>query len=53
MLSLAIIFFVIALIAILLGFGGVGALASNIGYFLAIAALILFVINFVTTRTTN
>jgi uncharacterized membrane protein YtjA (UPF0391 family) len=51
MLRLAIIFFVIAIIAILLGFGGVGALASEIGYFLAVLALIFFVINLVTRKT--
>lgn len=45
MLRLAITFFVIALIAILLGFGGVGGMAMNIGYVLAVIGVILFIVH--------
>ena len=50
MLRTAITFFIIALIAILLGAGGVGSLAMNIGYVLAVIGVILFVVNAVTGR---
>ena len=47
MLNTAITFFIIALIAIALGFGGVGGLALNIGYVLLAIGVILFIINFI------
>ncbi|MGJ8696501.1 MAG: DUF1328 domain-containing protein [Verrucomicrobiaceae bacterium] len=50
MLRTAITFFVIALIAILLGAGGVGSLAMNIGYVLAVIGVILFVVNALTGK---
>lgn len=50
MIRLAVTFFIIALIAILLGLGGVGGLAMEIGYFLAVVGVVLFVINVVTKR---
>ena len=45
MLRTAVTFFIIALIAILLGAGGVGSAAMQIGYVLAIIGVVLFVIN--------
>ena len=50
MLRLAITFFVIALIAILLGFGGVGGMAMNIGYVLAVIGVILFIVHALTGK---
>jgi len=44
MLSWALTFFVIALIAAVLGFRGVAGLSAEIGYFLAVLALIFVVI---------
>jgi uncharacterized membrane protein YtjA (UPF0391 family) len=52
MLRWAIAFFVIALIAAVLGFSGVAAGASNIAYFLAVLFLILFVISLIVGRGT-
>jgi len=51
MIRTAVTFFIIALIAILLGAGGVGSLAMNIGYILAVIGVILFVVNAVTKKT--
>ena len=43
----AIIFAVIALIASLLGFGGVAGLSSNLAYIFLVVAVILFIVAFV------
>jgi len=51
MLRIAVTFFIIALIAIALGFGGLGGLAMNIGYVLAVIGVILFIIHAVTGRS--
>lgn len=50
MLRTAITFFVIALIAIALGATGVGSLAMNIGYVLAVIGVILFIVNAVSKK---
>lgn len=50
MLRTAVTFFIIALIAIALGFGGVGSLAMNIGYLLAVIGVILFIIHAIAGR---
>lgn len=50
MLSYAVTFLVIALIAFLLGAGGVGAMAMNIAYVLAAIGVILFIVNAVTRK---
>jgi len=50
MLRWAIAFFIIALIAAVLGFSGVAQGASNIAYFLAVVFVILFVISLVVGR---
>lgn len=52
MLRWAIAFFIIALIAAVLGFSGVAGAASNIAYFLAVAFLVLFVISLIVGRGT-
>ena len=44
MLHYAIVFFVIALIAALLGFGGVAGLSADIGWLFAILAVILLAV---------
>lgn len=51
MLNWALIFFVIALIAAVLGQRGVAGLSAEIGYFLVVVALIFVVIAFLTGRT--
>ena len=43
----AIIFAVIALLASLLGFGGVAGLSSNLAYIFLVVAVILFIVAFV------
>ena len=43
----AIIFAVIALIASLLGFGGVAGLSSNLAYIFLVVAVILFIVAFI------
>jgi uncharacterized membrane protein YtjA (UPF0391 family) len=48
MLHYAIIFFVIALIAAALGYGGVAGLSARIGNLFVVVAVILLVIAFVT-----
>jgi uncharacterized membrane protein YtjA (UPF0391 family) len=50
MLNYAITFFVIALIAALLGFSGVAGLSYQIGYLFAVVAVIFLVIALVTGR---
>jgi uncharacterized membrane protein YtjA (UPF0391 family) len=47
MLRWALIFFVIALIAALFGFGGVAGAAAGIGKFVFFAALVLFVVGLI------
>jgi uncharacterized membrane protein YtjA (UPF0391 family) len=44
MLNWALTFFVIALIASLLGFGGIAGLSAQFGYLCAVIALILLVV---------
>ena len=44
MLNYAITFFVIALVASALGFGGVAGLSAQIGWFFAMVALVLLVV---------
>jgi len=53
MLNHAITFFVIALIATALGFGGVAGLSAEIGWFFAILAVVLFALAMVTGRGRN
>ena len=50
MLSWAIVFFVIALIAAVLGFRGVAGLSANIGYLFAVLAVIFLVVALLTGR---
>jgi uncharacterized membrane protein YtjA (UPF0391 family) len=50
MLSWAITFFVIALIAAVLGFRGVAGLSANIGYLFAVIAVVFLVVAMVTGR---
>lgn len=50
MLNTAIIFFVVALIAIAIGFGGVGSIAMNIGFVLLAVGVILFIVNAVSRK---
>jgi uncharacterized membrane protein YtjA (UPF0391 family) len=51
MLSLALTFFVIALIAAVLGMGGVAGLSAEIGYILVVVALIFVAISFFAGRS--
>lgn len=50
MISTAITFFIIGLIAVALGFGGVGGLALNIGWVLLAIGVVLFLVNAVSRR---
>lgn len=50
MLHYALIFFVVALVAALLGQRGVAGLSAEIGYFLVMAAVVFVVIAFLTGR---
>ena len=50
MIGYAITFFVISLIAALLGFSGVAGLSYQIGYLFAVLAVIFLVVAFVTGR---
>lgn len=47
MLRWAIIFFVVALVAAALGFGGIAGMSMDIAKFVAVIALILFVVSLV------
>lgn len=47
----AIIFAVIALLASLLGFGGVAGLSENFAYIFLVLAVILFIVGFISRRT--
>lgn len=51
MLRWALIFLVLAVVAAILGFGGVADIAVNIAYVLGIIFLILLVVHIVTGRT--
>lgn len=50
MLSWSVTFFVIALIAALLGLGGVAGMSADIGWFFAVLAVIMLVVTFITGR---
>ena len=50
MLSYALTFLVLAIIAAVLGAGGVAAMATNIAYVLFVIALVLFVVGLVSGR---
>jgi uncharacterized membrane protein YtjA (UPF0391 family) len=50
MLHWALIFFVVALVAALLGFRGVAGMSAQFGYLFAILAVVMLVIYFVTGR---
>jgi uncharacterized membrane protein YtjA (UPF0391 family) len=50
MLSWAITFFVIALVAALLGFRGVAGMSANIGYLFAVIAVIFLVVALLSGR---
>jgi len=50
MLSWAVTFFVIALIAAVLGFRGVAGMSANIGYLFAVLAVIFLVVALITGR---
>ena len=47
MLNIALTFFVIALIAALLGFGGVAGLSADIGWLFAVLAVVILVVGLV------
>jgi uncharacterized membrane protein YtjA (UPF0391 family) len=53
MLSYAITFFIIALIAAALGMGGVAGLSAEIGYLLVVISLIFLVVSLVAGRGTR
>lgn len=50
MLNLAITLLIIGLIAVALGFGGVGSLAMNIGWILLVVAVIVFIVHAISGR---
>jgi len=50
MLHWALTFFVIALVAAVLGFGGVAGLSANIGYLFLVVAVIFLVVGLLTGR---
>jgi uncharacterized membrane protein YtjA (UPF0391 family) len=50
MLNWALTFFVIALIAAVLGFGGVAGMSADIGWIFAVIAVILLVVGMLTGR---
>jgi len=51
MLNYAVTFFVIALVASLLGFGGVAGLSAQIGWFFAMIAVVFLVVALVSGRS--
>lgn len=53
MLSYAVTFFVIALVAAVLGFQGVAGLSAEIGYLFAVLAVIFVVVALFTGRSTT
>ena len=50
MLHWALTFFVIALVAAVLGFGGVAGMSANIGYLFLVVAVIFLVVGMLTGR---
>ena len=50
MLSWAITFFIIALVAALLGLGGVAGLSANVGWLLAVLGVIVLVVSLVSGK---
>lgn len=50
MMRAAIAFFVVALIAMILGFSGVASFAVNIGWLLLIVAVVLLIISMISGR---
>jgi uncharacterized membrane protein YtjA (UPF0391 family) len=50
MLHYAVVFFVIALIAALLGFGGVAGLSAQIGWIFAVLALVFLAVAVISRR---
>jgi len=53
MLSWALTFFVVALIAAALGFGGVAGLSADIGWLFAVIGVILLIVSMVSGATTS
>jgi uncharacterized membrane protein YtjA (UPF0391 family) len=53
MLHYALIFFVVAVIAAVLGMRGVAGLSAEIGYFLVVVAVIFLVVALLTGRTAS
>jgi uncharacterized membrane protein YtjA (UPF0391 family) len=51
MLSWAVTFFIIALVAALLGFGGLAGAAAGIAKFIFVAAVVLLIVAMVTGRS--
>lgn len=51
MLHYAVVFFVLALIASLLGFGGVAGLSAQIGWICAVAALVFLAVALLSRRS--
>lgn len=51
MLNYAVTFFVIALVASVLGFGGVAGLSAQIGWFFAMIAVVFLVVALVSGRS--
>ncbi|MAS92966.1 MAG: DUF1328 domain-containing protein [Verrucomicrobiales bacterium] len=52
MITWAVLLLIVGLIAVALGFGGVGGLAMNIGWILLGVGLVLLLINAITGRRT-
>ena len=50
MLNYAVMFFVIALIASVLGFGGVAGLSAEVGWFFAVVAVVVIAFSMLTGR---
>jgi uncharacterized membrane protein YtjA (UPF0391 family) len=50
MLHWALVFFAVALVASLLGFGGVAGMSAQFGYIFAILAVVMLVVYFLTGR---
>ena len=51
MLSWSVTFFIIALVAALLGFGGVAGMSADIGWLFALLAVLMVVVTLVTGRS--
>jgi len=50
MIRWAIIFFIVALVAVALGLGGIAPLAAEIGYVLLVVGVILFIVHLIAGR---